>query len=611
VFIVRFLPSRKIAHLHSSASILEAAREAGVGIESTCGGKHKCGKCKVVVKSDPQSLSPPDEIEQKILGPSLLQRGYRLACMARVSKDTSVFVPRESRSAAQVILTSARDLPSPNSLRSPLKAYDIEVPPPTLSSPIADRERLLNLMASEYRLPHLATDPHVVRKIPFALRQNEGKVAVMVRKGQEIIGISEKKYSTAWGVAVDLGSTTIVAYLVDLFGANIVATKSTMNPQIPYGDDVISRISFCQQEAHGLQKLHKAAISAINGLIAEACEAADIMPEHIMEVAVVGNTAMHHFFLGVDPRFVSLAPYAPCLSSAQAYKASELGIKISNSGYVYLPPIKAGFVGSDSIACVLSTGLYRSRTNSLLIDIGTNGEIVLGNRDRMICCSTAAGPAFEGGHVKWGMRAASGAIEQVRIDPKTLDVTLSTIHGQQPIGICGSGLISAVAELIRTGCISHRGSFNKDLNTNRLRKGQRGMEFVLSWKEENPTGHDIVITQKDIAELQMAKGAIRAGISILMESLGSDIKRIYLAGAGGNYIDPSDAQTIGLIPSPPGCRIIGCGNAAGHGACLALIDLKSRRHAEKIANKMEYVELAGSARFQDLFFSHMFFEPPH
>jgi len=610
VFIVRFLPSKKVAHLDKSTSILEAARQAGVSIESACGGRHKCGKCRIIVKSDPETLSAPDEIEQKILGLLLVQRGYRLACIARVLKDTTVFVPTESRAGSQVILTSTRGLPSPNSIRSPLKAYDIEVPPPSLSKPLADRERLLNVIKSEHHLGRLTTDPHLVRKIPFALRANEGNVAVMIRKGREIVGISEEKYSRGWGMAIDLGSTTIVAYLVDMFGAKIVATKSAMNPQIPYGDDIISRISFCQQKPEGLQKLHRAAISAVNGLVAEACEAAGIMPEHIMELAVVGNTAMHHFFLGVDPRFVSLAPYAPCLCSAQAYKATELGIKISNSGYVYLPPIKAGFVGSDCVACVLSTGLYRSRTPSLLIDIGTNGEIVVGNRDRMICCSTAAGPAFEGGQIKWGMRAASGAIERVSIDPKTLDVTLSTIHGRQPIGICGSGLISAVAELIRTGCISRSGSFNRGLSSNRIRKGQNGMEFVLSWRQENPTGHDIVITQKDIAELQMAKAAIRAGVSILMESLGTDIKRIYLAGAGGNYIDPFDAQTIGLISSLHGCRIIGCGNAAGHGACLALVDIRSRRDAEKIANKMEYVELAGSARFQDLFVSHMFFDSP-
>jgi len=607
VFTIRFLPSGKSIKIDRPISILEAARLAGVQLDSLCGGRQRCGKCKVILKGHLPPLSPPDDVERKLLGDRLISEGYRLACNTIAQGSLAVLVPEQSRSKAQIILTSTQQLPPPNSLRPPLFVYAVSVPSPTISDPVADRERLISALEKEHGLRRLHTDPYVVRDIPHVLRSKQGPVRVLVRGATEVVGLTEEREDGPYGVAIDVGTTTVVAYLVDLLKARILSTKSSMNPQIPYGDDIITRISFCQQTEGGLQKLHSSLISCANSLITEACNDIGISHEEVMEVSVVGNTAMHHFFLGINPQFLSFAPYAPAISSAQEYKARDVGLKVAPSGYVYFLPVKAGFVGSDAVACVLSTRLHRSRLRSLVIDIGTNGEIAMGDKNRIMCCSTAAGPAFEGGHIKWGMRAASGAINQVRIDPTTLEVGLKTIHNRPPIGICGSGLISAVAELIRTGCILQRGNFNHSIKSSRLRDGEDGDEFVLSWKDENPTGHDIVITQKDIAELQMAKGAIRAGISIMMESFGPEIRRIYLAGAGGNFIDSFDAQLIDLIPSPPNCQIIACGNAAGHGACLALVDMKKRREAQRIAGSMEYIELASSTRFQDLFVSHMFF----
>jgi uncharacterized 2Fe-2S/4Fe-4S cluster protein (DUF4445 family) len=323
-----------------------------------------------------------------------------------------------------------------------------------------------------------------------------------------------------------------------------------------------------------------------------------------MELTAVGNTVMHHFLLGLDPEHLSLAPYPPVLQESQDIAGRDLGLEIATSAKVHFPPIKAGFVGSDTIACVLATGIYKSKIPTLLIDLGTNGEIVLGNKDRLICCSTAAGPAFEGAHIRHGMRAADGAIERVVIDRSTLDVKVRTIGGRTPIGICGSGVISAVAELIRAGILLERGNLNNEIRNSRLRRGEEGDEYVLVWKSDNDTGDDVTITHKDISELQMAKAAICAGISVLMEVLGVEpekVRRVMLAGAVGNYADSRDVTEIDLMPELPKGQIIGVGNAAGHGACLALLDKNKRKDARRIAAKMEYVELAAHRRFDELF----------
>jgi len=322
----------------------------------------------------------------------------------------------------------------------------------------------------------------------------------------------------------------------------------------------------------------------------------------------VGNTAMHHLFVGLDPHYLSMAPYSPVLQEGQDYKARDLGLKIGASAYVHLLPLKAGFVGSDTIACILATGLHRSKIPTILLDLGTNGEIVFGNRNRMLCCSTAAGPAFEGGHIRWGMRASDGAIERLKIDPETLDVRWKTILDQQPSGLCGSGIISVIAEMIRAGIILGRGNFDEELQTPRLRDGEDGLEFVLVWASEAATKQDIVITQRDVAELQMAKSAVNAGATLLMEQFeGEEVERILLAGACGNYVDPLDACTIDLFPGCLTAKVVGVGNAAGHGSCLALLDKNKRKEAERIATKIEYRELAATTRFQELFVSSMFF----
>ena len=602
-----FMPQGKEADADGHMNLLQLAQKVGLPLQSTCGGKRKCGKCKVVIEETEASLPPPSHQERKHLG-ELLQKGYRLACDTVLAAAAQIRIPEESLVRRQVILTSHTDYAYPARLRPNVEQYYVEVPAPTMDDVTADLERFQRALQETFGLRHLHMDMGVVRELPGLLRSGKQGLTALIRDGREIIGLQEALEQRLYGIAFDMGTTTVVGYLMDLLSGEGLSVVSTMNPQIPYGDDVISRISFCHKEPGGLEELRSHMVQCLNGLITEAAAQAGINPNQIMEMTVVGNTAMHHLFLGLEPRFLAMAPYTPVLSGAQDEKARDLGIEIGPSAYVHLLPLKAGFVGSDAIACILATGTHRKKSTTLLIDLGTNGEIVLGNRERLLCCSTAAGPAFEGGHIRWGMRAAAGAIDRVRIDPTTSDVTLNTIDGERPLGICGSGIISAVAEMIRAGIVLEKGHFNEDRQSSRLRQGEHGWEFVLAWAHETGTEQDIVVTRKDVAEMQMAKSAIYAGATLLVEVFGGDpIERVLLAGAGGNYVDPLDASTIDLFPGCATGKVIGVGNAAGHGSCLALLDKTKRKEAERIAKKAQYIELAATERFQELFVSSMFF----
>ncbi|MBW1734776.1 MAG: DUF4445 domain-containing protein [Deltaproteobacteria bacterium] len=602
-----FLPFEKSVETDGSKSLLELAREAGIPLQATCGGKKICGKCRVFVESSDGPLAPPSDREREVLGGDT-ERGCRLACETSLAHGAVVHIPEESLIRPQVILTSDTENPYPVRLNPGIGLYYVEVPPPALDSVVADRERLVLALKQAYEIDDPVFDPFVLRRLPRALRSDRKGITAAIREGGEIVDLYPGREERLFGIAFDLGTTTVVAYLLDLLTGEKLSVKAAMNPQIEVGDDVVTRISFCQERSGGLEELRTKIVRCLNSLIREASAEAEIDPDQILEAILVGNTAMHHLFMGLDPRYLAMAPYPPVLQEAQDFKARDLGLGIGSSAYVHLPPVKAGFVGSDTVACILATGLHRSTVPTLLIDLGTNGEIVFGNRDRMLCCSTAAGPAFEGGHIRWGMRAAAGAMERVKIDPGTIDVSWKTIYDQLPAGLCGSGIISAVAEMIRSGIILARGDFSKEIRSPRMREGEDGLEFVLVRASESSTSQDIVITRKDVAELQMAKSAVSAGAMLLMERFGSDgAGRILLAGAGGNYIDPLDACTIDLFPGCLTSEVKGVGNAAGHGACLALLDRDKREEAWRIAAQMEYEELAATARFQELFVTGMFF----
>ena len=604
---ITFLPWKKFGESKDNETLLDTARRIGIPIHATCGGKKACGKCKVHVETAEGPLPPPTDREKELLG-DLVHQGYRLACDTAFKEDCIVRVPRESQVDPAVILTSATAHPYATRLRPNVTQYHVEVPRPILNGVVPDRERLLAALTNTYAIKPPAMDPWILRKLPRALRSEQRGATASVWSGKEIVDLRPGRPGNLAGMAFDIGTTTVVGYLLNLHTGERIAVQSAMNPQIPFGDDVISRIAMCQERPGGLERLRSSIVDCVNGLIHNAVTQGGMEPSDVLEATVVGNTAMNHLFMGLDPRYLAMAPYPPVLQASQDIKARDLGIQMAESAYLHLMPLKAGFVGSDTIAAVLATAFHKSKRMTLLIDLGTNGEIVVGNKKHLACCSTAAGPAFEGGHIRWGMRAAPGAIERVTMDPRTLDVQVTTIGQVAPVGLCGSGIISAVAEMIRKGIVLHRGNFNEDIRTPRLRKGREGMEFVLVWSSEGGTEKDIVITQRDVSELQMAKSAIHSGAIMLTDMLGGErIDQILLAGAFGNYVDPEDARTIDLLPERDPSKMTGVGNAAGYGACLALLDRFKRREAERISHRMEYRELAGTERFQELFVSHMAF----
>jgi uncharacterized 2Fe-2S/4Fe-4S cluster protein (DUF4445 family) len=604
---IHFLQTGQKVKARKGETLLQLAQRAGLPIPSVCGGKGTCGKCRVVVEQPEEESAPPTEKEIQILG-SLTEQGYRLACETVAGGSARIRIPLESRLTGHVILTSHTAHDFSVNLNPNLEAYDVSVPAPEIGQPAADRERLLQALQNTFGLHARLLDPFVLRRLPHLLRVCNNSLTAVVRDGREIIDLRERSKTGLFGIAFDIGTTTVVGYLMNLRTGDQISVKSSLNPQTAFGADVISRITHCQHYPEGLEQLRAAIVNCLNEIIRDTCQEAGIEPAEIVEATAVGNTAMHHLFFGLDPRYLAAAPYPPALETMQDVKARDLGLQIGASAYVHLPPLKAGFVGSDTVACILATRVHRSRTPTLLVDLGTNGEIVYGNVDRLACCSTAAGPAFEGGHIRWGMRAASGAIERIRLNPDNLEVETVTIGKQRPIGICGSGIISAAAELIRCGILLQSGNFNQALSHPRLRRGRDGWEFVLVWAHDTDAADDIVLTQKDISELVMAKAAIHAGASLLVEHLGmGPPKRILMAGACGNTIDPLDALTIDLLPGSCTAGLLGVGNAAGHGACLTLLNKLMRKEAERIARDTQYLELAASPRFQDLFVSGMFF----
>lgn len=601
-----FHPFSKKAQADGRQSLLQLARALEIPIQTACGGKKKCAKCRVIIEAAEGPLPLVSYREQEALG-ELTQQGFRLACETVLTCGAQIRIPETSLIQKPVILTADTGQSIPFRLKPPLEAWYVEVPEPLPATPQADRERLLAALQKTYGSQWTLTDPYVLRMAPRILRSAKGLTA-LIRNKKEIIDLAPGRQGQWFGMAFDVGTTTMVGYLYDLQNGKKVTVQAGQNPQVTFGSDVIQRISFCREDPQGLEKLRSTVVQGLSQLIAEASAESNTNPRQIVEATVVGNTAMHHLLIGLDPRYLAMAPYPAVLQGPLEFKARDIGLGINPAGYIHFLPLKAGFVGSDIIAGILACGLHREKEVTLFLDLGTNGEIVLGNKNRLICCSTAAGPAFEGGHIRWGMTAAKGAVEQVEIAPETFAVSWKTIGQQPPIGFCGSGIISAVAGLIRRGIILTKGNFNPAIRSPRLRLGEEGWEFVIAWSHETGHGQDLVITQKDVAEVQLAKAAIFAGSALLQEGLGNiPIRRILLAGAFGNYTVPEDAATLGLFPDGPVGEVRMMGNTAGYGACLTLLNAGKRKEAERISRKMEYLELAAHPRFQGLFVSGFFF----
>ncbi len=625
--LVVFEPSGRRGRINEGKTILEAAQELGVDLQNVCGGQAQCGKCKVQIiegnqqeygiDSKVENLSPIEENESKILSHLNPSKGWRLACQASIYGDVVVFVPEESQAGGQVIakLLKEREI----ELKPAVKKYALNLTPADLNDPMADWERLENALNETYGLKHLKVDYHVLRKLQDLMRQGKWHVTVSVWMDREVIHFEPGFVEKAFGLAVDIGTTTIAVYLCDLNSGEVQAVQSMVNPQVVYGEDVISRITYAMTQSNGLDTLHHVVVRGINQIIQKISHQAGIHEQDIVDMVCVGNTCMHHLFLDVNPEYLGRSPFVPAVHCPINIKARDMGIRISPGAYVHLLPIIAGFVGSDTVGVMLAEEPYRREETGLIIDVGTNGELILGNRDRLICASCATGPAFEGATIKHGMRAAAGAIESISIDPDTKEVSFMIIDkkkvgrkrgGGKALGICGSGIIDGVAQMVSAGIVDKTGRIDSKINSPRLIVTGEGPAFVIAWEHETKSHQEIVITQGDVRAIQMAKGALYAGSRLLMEKLGIErLDKIILAGAFGSYINKKSAATLGMFPDCPLEKVQAVGNAAGDGARIALLNTDKRKEANLVAREVEYLELTTSPDFQNEFVNAMHF--PH
>jgi uncharacterized 2Fe-2S/4Fe-4S cluster protein (DUF4445 family) len=625
---VIFQPSGRRGEIEDGKTILEAAQAMGVDIEGLCGNKKVCGKCKVRIEegyfekdnidSGMAHLSPLSEAEKKHIKPED-GPGIRLSCTAEVHGDVKVFVPERSRAGKQVVRKAAKELTI--RLDPAVKKYNVDLVPPTLHDmTTGDWERVLKFLEDDYGLKGLTFDYLVLKDLQDVLRKGGWKASVTVWMDKEIIKAEPGFVEASYGLAVDIGTTTCVGYLTDLSTGKVVNTESMMNPQVPYGEDVMSRITFAMSNPGGLETMQKAIIQGLNEIIERVVT--DIRkngpnPGHaIDDLTIVFNTAMHHIFLGLNPEYIGRSPFIPAVQSSLDIKARDLGLRINPAAYIHVLPIEAGFVGADNVGVLIAEEPYNQDENVLIIDIGTNGELLMGNRNKVCSTSCATGPAFEGAQIKFGMRAAPGAIETVEIDPATKDPRYKVIgkadwhtHIQKvdAKGLCGSAIIQVVAEMFKAGIVDKSGRFVMDLGTPRVRKDADGKpEYVLAWASETSIGQDITITQGDVRALQLAKGALYTGAKLMMKQLGiTSLDRVILAGAFGSHIDKEASLTLGMFPDCALDKIYAVGNAAGDGSRMALLNRDKRTEANERARWVEFVEIATDPAFEKEFMMAM------
>jgi len=592
-------------------SVLEAAHRAGIEIIATCGERGRCRSCRVKLLKG--QLPPATIMDQVQLGPEEVQERFRLACQMPVTGDAEILVaPPRTETGHKVLSIGSSGATEGLALDSGVLKECVRVDLPDdehhQSSDLEELGRVLSAPITE------ALRPEIMRKLPDALRGPKNEVTATVFNGELIeLQIGDHSEHT-YGMAFDIGTTSIVGSLIDMRTGEELAAVGGVNPQSPYGGDLMSRIAYVMEDPKRLQTLRAKVLGALNDYIKEACKTAGVKTENIHKLVVVGNTCMHHIFLGIDPTNVGLAPYAPTVRDALVLAGHEVPLKTVPNARVCLLPLIAGFVGADTVAAALATRIYESEDMRCLVDIGTNGEVVMGRKGKLVACSAPAGPALEGGQIRHGMRGAVGAIERVSIDE---DVKLDVIDNAPPVGICGSGLIDATAAMVKAGVMTTRGLIRFDEKelfppkiAERLRHTNKRDELVLAWAADSGTEDDITLNQSDIRQLQLAKGAICSGVMLLQHVLGlsdDDLQAVYLCGGFGNYINIESAVRIRLLPATPIERITYYGNAAGIGAQMALLSETERSRANKLAREIEHISLATHPAFQDVFITAMEF----
>lgn len=621
-YLVVFQPSGRQAQVEAGKTLLEAAAEMGVEIESICGGQQTCGKCKIMpdfgdyqkykIVSKPENISLAGSEETDYWTKRRREaKGFRLSCAACVQGDLVINVPEESQARKQIVRKSARVREI--AVDPAIRQYYVKVAPADLHDNRGDWERLQDALRETHGLETVQIDFFALRALQSTLRQGDWAVTVTVWHEREVIRIQPGYDEGVYGMAFDVGTTTVAGHLVNLRTGELLASESLMNPQTTYGEDLMSRISYGMMNPDGVDKMHAAILDAISKLIRRATKAAKLRPEDVTEIVLAGNTVMLALIIGVDPVELGGAPFALVTHDEMNYKARDVGLTAHKGAYVYILPSEAGHVGADNMGVVMAEAPYHYDAVTLIVDIGTNAEILLGNKAQLLSASSPTGPAFEGGEITHGMRAAPGAIEKVRIDKQMLTPRFRVIGAEQwsdalppeqvqAAGICGSGIIDLVAELFAAGIIDASGKFVPTCPSPNFRPTDQVGEYIVATADQTSTGQEIVINQQDIRAIQFAKSALYTGAKLLMERRGVDkVDSVMLAGGFGAYIDKKRAMMIGLFPDCDLERVHAVGNSAGDGAVLCLLSRERRKKAREIARWIDYVETAIEPNFQARF----------
>lgn len=631
--LVLFMPSGKRGTFQKGTPILDAARELGVYVESVCGGRGICGRCQIEtqfgqfakhgITSSPDHISPFGAKESRYAEKRELMDGRRLSCSATIMGDLVIDVPQDAVVNAQVVRKDADTRVIERN--SAVKMCYVVVDPPDMENPLGDLDRLRDALLSQWDIKALQIDGHILPKVQSILRAGKWCVTAAIHRPLEdgpadLIALYPGLKNEAYGIACDIGSTTIALHLSSLLSGRTLASSGISNPQIRFGEDLMSRVSYVMMNPDGTEAMTKAVRDALNDLVDQVCEQGHIDRNDILDSVFVGNPVMHHLFLGIDPTELGGAPFALAASGALDLKASDIGVHLNQGARTYILPCIAGHVGADAAAATLCEGPHRQDDMMLMIDVGTNAEIVLGNRQHSVAASSPTGPAFEGAETSCGQRAAPGAIERIRIDPNTLEPRFRVIgcelwsdeQGFEDAikdigvtGICGSGIIEVIAEMYLSGIITEDGVVNGDLAAKNSRIFQDGRTFSYLVKDGSPK---LVVTQNDVRAIQLAKAALYAGIKLLMDKQGiTSVDKIGLAGAFGTFIDPKYALVLGLVPDCDLDYVKAVGNAAGTGARMALLNRSYRREIEQTVQQIEKIETALEPSFQTHFVNAMAF----
>jgi len=623
---VTFLPGNRTVRVGAATSLIKAARLAGVHINASCGGSGLCGKCRVILEQGELAAGRSEKLSDAEYG-----AGYRQACISEVAGDVVVRIPVESglgkggmapdvpvRNRARMRIFEVDELKREGVFRPPVTKKVLELSPPSAVDNMADVGRVLQGLKSQYGERGLVTPLAVLRKMRRALREKDFLVTVTLarpvneRGKTMMVNVQSGNWSERnFGLAIDIGTTTVYGNLIDLHTGRILARSGDYNGQLSYGEDVISRIIFAEKPG-GLETMHEQVVGTINAIIGRMLKKAGIDKDEINSVTLSGNTVMTHFLLGLEPDNIRRAPYVPVSRFFPPIRAKDIGIDLAQHAVALVYPAISSYVGGDIVAGIMGSGVYRTEALTLYIDIGTNAEIVIGNREWLVCAACSAGPAFEGGGITHGMRAAAGAIEDFSLHPETYEPMNLTIGNKPPLGICGSGLLIIVATLFENNVIDRSGKFNRTLDTPRIREGRSGYEYVLVQREESGIDADITINEVDIENFIRAKAAIYSGSKTLLEEVGlriSDLEQIILAGAFGSYIDLDSAMTVGLLPEVEPEKILYIGNGSILGSWMSELSNHIRRDVVKVVRKMTSFELSEVGSFKDQYIASLFL--PH